>query len=321
MNIKEQLTQVNYYRGNGNGGTKQNKYIVVHYVGAVSTAKNNADYFFSVNRQASANYFVDENEIYRVVKDSDSAWHVGANQYYNDARNTNSIGIEMCCYWNNGKLDVSEKVISNTIELVKDLMAKYNIPASHVARHYDVTRKNCPAPLVENPARWDDFKARLGGSSKPINNNKSNEQVAYEVYCGLWGNGQDRKDKLTNAGYNPLTIQDIVNSKYYGVKKVVATKSIDTVAHEVINGAWGNGADRRNRVTAAGYNYDEVQKRVNEILLGTSTPVNNRKSNEQIAQEVINGAWGNGQDRKNRLTAAGYDASAIQKIVNAKLLR
>ena len=67
----------------------------------------------------------------------------------------------MCCYWNNGKLDVSEKVISNTIELVKDLMAKYNIPASNVVRHYDVTRKNCPAPLVENPARWDDFKARL----------------------------------------------------------------------------------------------------------------------------------------------------------------
>ena len=161
MNIKEQLTQINYYRGNGNGGTKQNKYIVVHYVGAVSTAKNNADYFFSVNRQASANYFVDENEIYRVVTDSDSAWHVGANQYYNDARNTNSIGIEMCCYWNNGKLDVSEKVISNTIELVKDLMAKYNIPASNVVRHYDVTRKNCPAPLVENPTRWNDFKARL----------------------------------------------------------------------------------------------------------------------------------------------------------------
>ena len=44
------------------------------------------------------------------------------------------------------------------------------------------------------------------------------------------------------------------------------TKSVDTLAHEVINGAWGNGNDRVNRLTAAGYDYNAVQKRVNEIL-------------------------------------------------------
>ena len=43
-----------------------------------------------------------------------------------------------------------------------------------------------------------------------------------------------------------------------------------------------------------------------------------KKSNETIAQEVINGAWGNGNDRKSRLTAAGYDYNAIQAIVNKK---
>lgn len=42
----------------------------------------------------------------------------------------------------------------------------------------------------------------------------------------------------------------------------------------------------------------------------------NRKSNEEIAKEVWQGKWGNGQDRKNRLTAAGYDYNAVQKIVN-----
>lgn len=40
------------------------------------------------------------------------------------------------------------------------------------------------------------------------------------------------------------------------------------------------------------------------------------KSNEEIAQEVIRGDWGNGQERKDRLTAAGYDYDAIQSIVN-----
>ena len=44
-----------------------------------------------------------------------------------------------------------------------------------------------------------------------------------------------------------------------------------------------------------------------------------RKSNEEIADEVIAGKWGNGEDRKNRLTAEGYDYNTIQNIVNQKL--
>lgn len=47
------------------------------------------------------------------------------------------------------------------------------------------------------------------------------------------------------------------------------------------------------------------------------TPV--RKSNEQVADEVIAGQWGNGNDRKNRLEQAGYDYNSIQNIVNQKL--
>lgn len=48
-------------------------------------------------------------------------------------------------------------------------------------------------------------------------------------------------------------------------------------------------------------------------------PKPSKKSNEQIADEVIAGKWGNGQDRKNRLIAAGYDYQAVQDIVNKKL--
>ena len=165
-------------------------------------------------------------------------------------------------------------------------------------------------------------KLDCGGAtsgSKPVSG-KSISEIAREVIAGQWGNGADRASRLTAAGYNATAVQNEVNAILLG-GKTTPSYSIDDVARKVINGEDGNGADRRNRVTAAGYNYDEVQKRVNEILLGTSTPLNNRKSNEQIAQEVINGAWGNGQDRKNRLTAAGYDAAAIQKIGNAKLLR
>lgn len=43
-------------------------------------------------------------------------------------------------------------------------------------------------------------------------------------------------------------------------------KSIDEVAKEVIRGEWGNGMDRKNRLTSAGYNYAEIQNRVNQML-------------------------------------------------------
>lgn len=85
-------------------------------------------------------------------------------------------------------------------------------------------------------------------------------------------------------------------------------KSNEQVADEVIAGVWGNGEDRKNRLTQAGYDYNAIQNVVNAKTA--------KKSNEEIAQEVIAGKWGNGQDRVNRLTQAGYDANAIQAIVN-----
>jgi len=320
MEIKENITTRNYTRGNN----RSIKYIVVHYVGAVSTAKNNSDYFKSIYRGASAHYFVDDNDIYRVVRDEDIAWHCGTTgKYYSNCRNSNSIGIEMCCYNNNGILDISENIVNRTIELVKELMAKYKIPAENVIRHYDVTHKCCPAPFVNNPSRWNDFKNRLGGtvSNTPSSNNgnKSNEEIANEVIAGKWGNGDARKSALQNAGYDYNTIQSIVNQKLSGktASSKPALKSINEVAREVIEGKWGNGQDRFNRLANAGYDGNEVQNRVNEILGAKS--VSNKKSNETIANEVIKGLWGNGTDRKNRLTAAGYDYNAIQKIVNKKL--
>lgn len=54
-------------------------------------------------------------------------------------------------------------------------------------------------------------------------------------------------------------------------KWIIATaevnlKSIESIAQEVINGKWGNGTDRKNKLTKAGYNYQEVQNKVNELL-------------------------------------------------------
>lgn len=182
MQIIKDLTNINYSKGNN----RKIKYIVIHYVGAVSTARNNASYFKNTYRGASAHYFVDDNEIVQVVEDKDVSWHCGADKYYCEARNSNSIGIEMCCYKKNGKLDISNKIVDKTIELVKELMKKYNIDVNHVVRHYDVSHKVCPAPFVNDENRWNEFKKRLGQA--PVKNTTVLEwqKVMNKCYnCGL----------------------------------------------------------------------------------------------------------------------------------------
>ena len=55
-----------------------------------------------------------------------------------------------------------------------------------------------------------------------------------------------------------------------GSKPTTPQKSIDELAKEVLAGKWGNGNDRKNALTNAGYNYSAVQARVNELVKGSS---------------------------------------------------
>ena len=103
------------------------------------------------------------------------------------------------------------------------------------------------------------------------------------------------------------------NVVYPKAQPIPTKKSVDEIAREVIRGDWGNGSDRTKRLSAAGYDANVVQNRVNEILGGSSTP---KKSIDEVAREVIRGEWGNGADRKNRLVAAGYNYDAVQNRVN-----
>lgn len=144
---------------------------------------------------------------------------------------------------------------------------------------------------------------------------KSNEVVAGEVIAGAWGNGDDRKNRLKNAGYDPAVIQAIVNQRV-SAPAPAPRASNEEIAQQVINGAWGNGDDRKARLAAAGYDYGAVQAIVNQKV---GNGVSGRKSDEQIANEVIAGHWGKGQERKDRLAQAGYNYGSVQAIVNRKL--
>ena len=149
-------------------GRKQKiQFIVVHYTANNGDlAKSNCSYFKSPNRNASAHYFVDEKEIWQSVEDNNTAWHCGTSgrYYHNKCRNDNAIGIELCSEKDSkGNYYFNKETINNAIELTKMLMRKYNIPINNVIRHYDVTRKVCPAPFVNNNVAWNNFKDSLKG--------------------------------------------------------------------------------------------------------------------------------------------------------------
>ena len=90
-------------------------------------------------------------------------------------------------------------------------------------------------------------------------------------------------------------------------------KSIDEIATEVLAGRWGNNPERKQRLEAAGYNYEAVQAAVNQKAKGGASA---KKSVAAVAQEVLAGKWGNNPARKKALEAAGYDYNAVQAEVN-----
>lgn len=154
----------NYQRGRA----RPVSFLVYHYVGATGGAQANARYYHNTgNISASAHYFVDHGpgaEVWSSVPEGDTAWHCGRSdgKYKHPAcRNANSIGIEMCCHKRaDGTWYIEEETLASAAELGRDIMARYGIPIENVVRHYDVTGKLCPSPLVDEAA-WANFKKRL----------------------------------------------------------------------------------------------------------------------------------------------------------------
>ena len=98
---------------------------------------------------------------------------------------------------------------------------------------------------------------------KPAAKKKSVTEIAKEVIAGKWGSGDERKKKLTAAGYNYSAVQEKVNELMSGSTK---KKTVTELAKEVIAGKWGSGAERKKKLTAAGYDYSKVQAKVNELM-------------------------------------------------------
>ncbi len=168
-----------------------------------------------------------------------------------------------------------------------------------------------------------------GNRSRPLSEADLGEcretnMPAVLIECGFMDSTTDTPIILTEDFASKTAtgcVNAIVNRAGLTKKSTAAdtkvTVTAEQLADEVIAGKWGNGEERKQKLTAAGYDYNAVQSIVNKKLNKPSAP--QKKTNQQLANEVIKGIWGNGKERKQKLTAAGYDYSAVQKLVNKML--
>jgi N-acetylmuramoyl-L-alanine amidase CwlA len=143
--------------------------IVFHYTantGSSASALGNARYFAngSEGRAASAHYCVDEkNIVYECVPLDTVAWSVGdgrSGKYGNLVNNYNSVSIEMVSHTDaSGAYYIPKATQENAARLYQMLLKK--LPGvQYAVRHYDVSGKLCPLPMIaEN--KWKEFQKLL----------------------------------------------------------------------------------------------------------------------------------------------------------------
>lgn len=265
--------------------------ITIHCMAGNLTIETCANVFAPTSRKASSNYGVGtDGRIGCYVDENDRSWCSS-----NRANDMRAITIEVA---NDGGADtgwhVSGVAMSSLIKLVADVCKRNNIKklvwsenkddrinhknGCNMTVHSDFANKSCPGDYLMSkmPYIASEVNKLLGDSGDSTSSGvahsshstiKTLEDIAREVIKGKWGTGSERKKRLEAAGYVYSAVQAKVNELCNKSSvKSPTKKSIDTIAREVIKGLWGNGSERKARLEAAGYNYKEVQSKVNALL-------------------------------------------------------
>ena len=137
--------------------------------------------------------------------------------------------------------------------------------------HRWFANKSCPGDWLY--ARLGDLAARVTAA---LGTGISADKAASQLYRvrKTWADSKSQKGAFSilanakkcassNKGYS---VFDENGKKVYPAEASSTKKSVDTIASEVIRGNWGNGDERKKKLTAAGYDYSAVQKKVNELL-------------------------------------------------------
>ena len=263
------------------------EYVTVHNTGNTASARNEATYHNNNNAQVSYHVAIDDKEAIQLIPFNRNAWHAGDSL---GNGNMKSIGIEICYSMDNGysgaKSERYKKAEDNAALYIAHVLKQYGWGMDRLKRHYDWSGKDCPHKMhatnsyqafrnlvkkyLDELNKEEKPKApaptkKTTSKKKTTTKKKTNTQIADEVYNGKWGNDPERSKKLKKAGYNPATIQRLVNEKYYNIKKSAPKrKTVKQLADEVMARKWGDDPQRSQRLRAAGYDPVAVQREVNK---------------------------------------------------------
>ena len=320
--------------------------ITIHHTAGFASVDEYLRSFAREERQASANYVVKDNQVGLCVEECNRAWTSSSPSNDNMA-----VTIEV---GNDGGPEsdwhVSDESLETVIALCVDICKRNGIEAlnftgdasGNLTMHRYFAATNCPGPYLGSkfPYIADRVNAALRDEdyvpSVPEHNDESGykciDELVAEVIRGEWGNGEDRRAALTAAGYNYAEVQAAVDA-YYSTPDDESVplpptgndtdkKTIDEVVAAVLRGEYGNGEERRAKLEDEGYSYEVIQNAVNEAIngpqdTGDAQPEDpNKMTLAEVAYAVIRGDYGNGDERREKLEAEGYDYDAVQSIVN-----
>ena len=224
-------------------------------------------------------YYVDNTCAWQNLPHSLSGWHAA-----DGSGNGNRRTIAIECIMSSAYNVTDKKSEDNCARLAAALLKKYNLDINHLFTHthwlnvrdgksgtvdYLNTARNpykmCPLYILPH---WSAFKSKVQSYMKSGTSVSKNPttKLLYRVRKS-WSDAKsqigafsslDNAKKACKPGYY---VFDANGNVVYPTKK-----SVDEIAREVIQGKCGNGTDRKKRLTNAGYDYNAVQKRVNELM-------------------------------------------------------
>lgn len=272
--------------------------ITPHHMAGILTGEQCAKLFQRSSRNASANYCIgNDGGIVGCVDENNRAW-TSANKV-NDCQ---AITIEVSNSATGGDWPISDEAWNSLVELSVDICKRHNFklvydgtPNGSLTRHNMFSATSCPGPYLQSRfeelvkvvnARLEENKPTPAPTPAPVTRHQVGETVTINgIYTASNStkklNPARKSGKITKivaGAYNPYLLDNgnlgwtndacIVEAT---AQPAPAKKSINEVAQEVIAGKWGNGTDRKAKLEAAGYNYNEVQNEVNRILKGGSS--------------------------------------------------
>ncbi|MEB8399686.1 CHAP domain-containing protein [Enterococcus casseliflavus] len=190
-----------------------------------------------------------------------------------------------------------------------------------VQRHIDIFKskgiwiedgKATPKPGDIVVFNWDDVTQPNDGWADHIGFVESVSNGVITTIEGNYGRQVKRRAIPVGWGY----IRGYARPSYDASASsggIAGQKTIETIAKEVINGAWGNGDNRKKKLAAAGYSYDAVQKKVTELLKGFSS---NQASTNPFSNITVNDKW---DTDLNKYLQRYYGLKTVDGIISGQI--